>query len=176
MPGLATIPIARRTDLVVRALGDGRHVVKDPHTGAFYHLGEEEYFLLERLDGRQTALELCTAFAERFGQQLVPDELDEFVEMARSQGLLQAAGESPPAAGNDRPRQSLLAWRRSLFDPDRLFTRLTPRLSFLWTRTFLVVSAVAVGLAGVLAWANRRELLASAAGGLRWQTLALVWL
>ena len=36
-------------DLVVRPLGEnGQYVVKDPRTGDFFHLGEQEHFLLGR--------------------------------------------------------------------------------------------------------------------------------
>src|SRR5215471_19303276 len=47
---------ARRSDLVIRALGEeGRYVVKDPRTSAYFQFGTEEHFLLAHLDGRQTA-------------------------------------------------------------------------------------------------------------------------
>ncbi len=76
----------------MRPLGDqGQYVVKDPRTGEFFHLGEQEYFLLTQLDGQRSAAAVCTAFAERFGQPLSVEELDEFVEMARKQRLLQQA-------------------------------------------------------------------------------------
>ncbi len=54
MPDLVQIPLAHRPELVVKPLGErGEHVVKDTHTGAYYHLGAEEAFLLQQLDGRR---------------------------------------------------------------------------------------------------------------------------
>ena len=45
----AVLP-ARRADLVIRPIGDeGRYVVKLPETQDYFHLGEEEHFLLLQL-------------------------------------------------------------------------------------------------------------------------------
>ena len=66
---------------------------------------------------------------------------------------------APGEPGGDAPRQSLLYWRKSLFDPDRLFNRLEPRLRFLWTRTFLGLSAAAILAAAWLVWAERQALV-----------------
>jgi len=75
-----------------------------------------------------------------------------------------------------RPRQSILYWRKNLFDPDRLFTWVAPRLWFLWTYTFLVLSCGAIVLAAVLIWANRQELVSAFAQAWRWETVVLAWL
>src|SRR5262245_38727896 len=156
MPDIATILPSRRPELVVRPLGDrGEHVVKDPRTGAYYHLGEQEAFLLEQLDGSQSWEGTRAAFAERFGQTLSDEDLDEFLQMTRGQGLLQqddASAASPAAAPAAAPSflpippalQRFLYWRKNLFDPDRLFTWLEPRLRFFWSGTFLVVSVASI--------------------------------
>jgi Coenzyme PQQ synthesis protein D (PqqD) len=105
MSELATLLPARRTELVIKPLGDeGRYVVKDPRTGEFFHLGEVEHFLLTQLDGQRTAETLCAAYAERFDEPLSEDDLDEFIELARSQGFLREENPltpdlSPPFAG-----------------------------------------------------------------------------
>src|SRR5262249_7914413 len=127
-------PPARRPDLLLRPLGDrGRYVVKDPRTGAYFTVGEQEHFLLCQLDGRRSAAAICAAFAERLGEPLAAEELAGFIQLARSRGLLEAAERVPPPAvpagappapspqapPPARPRQSLLFWRKSLFDPDR---------------------------------------------------------
>jgi len=68
MPDLAELLPCRRPELVVRPLGeDGPYVVKEPRTGAYYHLGDEEHFLLTQLDGQRDAETIRAAFAERFG-------------------------------------------------------------------------------------------------------------
>src|SRR5262249_2584021 len=152
----------------------GRYVVKDPRTGAFFSFGEQEHFLLLQLDGRRNAEAVCMAFEGRFGEPLPQTDLDGFLELARKKGLLQLPGStaprrdpSPRPAGAGapprplraaaeaapppaRPRQSLLYWRKSVFDPDRLFTWLAPAIAFVWTRLFLLVSGSGIVLATVL--------------------------
>src|SRR5262245_34686146 len=183
---------ARRPDLVIRPLGEGgRYVVKDPRTGAFFTFGEQEHFLLLQLDGEKKPAAVCRAFAERFGEPLSEVDLDGFVALARRQGLLLPDAPSSPAAGGTpaapqtvaeptpppaRPRQSLLYWRKSLFDPDRLFTWLEPKIRFVWTRWFLLFSAACILLAAVLVWTSRGEMVSSFAFAWRWETVLLAWL
>jgi SAM-dependent methyltransferase/methyltransferase-like protein len=99
------IPLACRPELLLSPLPAGepdRYALKDLRTGESYTLGGHEYFLLGRLDGGQSAADLCRAFQERFGEVLTEGELHEFVELARARGLLApAAPETAPAAGCD---------------------------------------------------------------------------
>src|SRR6266853_49401 len=118
--------------------------------GVLVGIGEEEHFLLTQFDGEQSAESVCARFAERFGQPLEPEELDEFLGTAQKQGLMRA-GEAldtaslasratqtglPGADDSSRPRrrrvswQGLLSWRINLFDPDRFFTWAQPKLGF----------------------------------------------
>jgi multidrug efflux pump subunit AcrA (membrane-fusion protein) len=190
MSGL-TMPVpARRPDLVVRPLGErGQYVVKDPRTGNYFHLGEQEHFLLNALTGGQTDDELRNAFAEQFGEVLSADELAEFLETARAQGFLDqqeapvptpavSAAALGPAPFLPMPAacQRLLYWRKKFFDPDRLFGWLEPRVRFFWTRGFLVLSAGCIVLAAGLIWANRAQMVSSLAGALRWETAVWAWL
>src|SRR5712692_411808 len=100
MPELATPLPCRRAELVIRPLGDrGPSVVKDPSTGAYYHLGEEEHFLLTQLDGQRDLDTIRAAFAERFGQALSEEELQEFLTMAKERRLLQGEGQPDKETG-----------------------------------------------------------------------------
>src|SRR5690242_5704279 len=89
MPGTVAALPARHPDLVVRALGSGGQcVVKDPRTGSFFNLGQQELFLLDRLDGKETADSLREAFADEFGEPLSAAELDEFLELVERLGFV----------------------------------------------------------------------------------------
>jgi putative peptide zinc metalloprotease protein len=185
MPDLVTLLPARRPELLIRPFGDqGQYVVKDPRTGAFFQFGEEEHFLLTQLDESRTAEAVCAAYAERFGEPLSEDDLDEFIELARSQEFLESASGVAPAPREPptlpQPgwpaRQSILHWRKSLWDPDRFFTWLALRIGFFWTPAFLLVSAGCILCAASLVWANRQELAGSLTHALRWETAILVWL
>src|SRR5262245_62058460 len=127
MFALATPLPARRPELLIRPFDDrGQHVVKDPQSGAYYQLGEQEHFLLTQLDGERTAEAVCRAYEERFGEPLAASDLDDFIELARGQGLLQggegAAAQARPEDDDPLRRHTILYWRMKLLDPDRLFT------------------------------------------------------
>jgi putative peptide zinc metalloprotease protein len=174
LPDLAAVPLARRPELLLCPLGsEGQCVVKDGRSGAYYRLGEQEAFLLARLDGEQTPAAICTAFEERFGEPLPLEDLREFLEMAQAQGFLQA---SPRAEVRTRARQSILYWRISLLDPDRLFTWLEPKIGLLWSRAFLLISLIGIVAAVALVWTSRQELAISFVRAWRWETVVLAWL
>jgi multidrug efflux pump subunit AcrA (membrane-fusion protein) len=191
MPDLATSLPCRRPDLVIRPLGDqGPFVVKDPGSGAYYYLGPEEHFLLTQLDGQRGPESIRAAFAERFGQALSDEDLQEFLRMAQEQKLLQSDGQAEqesrsrqddprdPASLDDRAPFGLrlLCWRKSFFDPDRFFTWLAPQIRWFWTPPFLIFSAGCIALAALLLWTNRQGLLHSVLASLRPETAILAWL
>jgi multidrug resistance efflux pump len=185
MTDLGTLLPARRPELALRPLDDGG-VVKDPRTGQYFQLQEQEYFLLLLLDPGQTTGALRAAFEERFGEPLPEEDLDDFLKLLAEQGFLLPASEQPEPAGavgpptNDPaallPRQSILHWRKNFFDPDRLFTWLAPRIWFFWTRAFLMTSAGSILFAVVLLWVERGQVVSTASNALRWETAVLVWL
>src|SRR5262245_3590355 len=185
MPGLASPLPVRRPELLIRPLGDrGRYVAKDPTTGQYFNFGEEENFLLGQLDGKHTAEDISTAFLRRFEQPLPEEDLEDFLTLARTKGLVESEVRSKdsqdrvPKADPSRPsrRQSFLYWRKRLFDPDGLCNWLEPKIRFFWTPAFLIVSAISIIWAVGLMFANGRELASCFAGAMRWETLALVWL
>jgi putative peptide zinc metalloprotease protein len=188
---LAPLLPSLRPELILRPLGDqGPYVVKDPSTGAYYHLGEEEHFLLTQLDGQRNSDAIRAAFAERFGQSLDDEDLQEFLDMAKERRLLQDKGQElkqtksqadepgdPASLGGQASfGLRLLYWRKNFFDPDRLFNWLAPKLWWCWTPAFLVFSAGCIVLAVGLLWANRHEAAHSFLSALRWQTALLAWL
>src|SRR5262249_38858445 len=178
---------ARRPELVIRPLGDhGPHVVKDPGTGAYYHLGEEEHFLLSQLDGRRDAEAIRAAFLDRFGQPLAGEELHGFLEMAKGQGFLESledevVGSRPPSRFAAEEKAAplglrLLYWRKNFFDPDRFFNWLAPKIWWCWTPGFLLLSGGCIGLAVGGLWANRVAVSGSFLSAMRWETAILAWL
>jgi multidrug resistance efflux pump len=168
-------PPSRRADLRIEPFGDGgRHVVKDPRTGGYYLLDEQEHFLLLQLDGQRDAVAVREAFEERFREPLGETDLDDFLETAREQGML-APDATHALPVPPKPKQHLLAWRKSLVDPDRFFTWLEPRIRFVWTKGFVAASVAAVLLASCVLWSERDHLVTSVRDSLRWDTVALSW-
>jgi hypothetical protein len=173
------LPI-RRSDLVIRPFGEnGRYVVKDPGSGSYFQIGEQEHFLLLLLDGEHDADTVCRRFELQFAEPLSAEDLDGFLALARKRQLVREAAERELQPSEERirpPRQSILYWRTSLFDPDRFCTWLEPQIRFLGTRTFLIFSAGCILLASGLLWAERAAAATSAVGALRWETILAVWL
>jgi len=178
----------RRSDLLIRPVDNGdRYVVKDPRSGAYFQLGEQEYFLLSQLDGERTPRDVCRAFEKRFGAPLSEKELDGFVDLATEQGFVPLAEEAPAAlaeaelrlspATQPKPGRSfsLLYWRVSLFDPDRLFSHVAPLIWFVWTWAFLVLSVAGIAAAAVVVWENQGALISRFADALNWRTAVIVW-
>ena len=187
-----TPPLPRhRQDLIIAPhSAAGEFVIKDPVNGAYYHLGPEESLLLRALDGRSAEV-LCRQYEERFAQPLTRQDIADFIELADSMNLLvrdplasRLAGGQPgaamPAAPSltqpPRSEQSILFWRVRLFDPDKLFGWLEPRLRLLWTPAFLFVSASAMLAAFLISWSNRAELVSRFTDVLSWQTFVIAWL
>jgi putative peptide zinc metalloprotease protein len=184
MENPSPIPLRRKPELILPPSG-GPWVVKDRATGGYFHMGEQEIFLLARLDGTQSVETICVAFREQFKEPFSSEDLDGFLQLAHSQGFLQNSAEpsssafpsstEPIQASYHPPTgQSLLYWRVRLFDPDRLFNWLAPRLWFLWTRTFVVVSLTLMLLALGIAVANWREMVHFFPRS--WEMVLLAWL
>ena len=125
-----TLPCCRR-ELVFSTAGDaGRYVVKDPRAGEYFSVGEEEYFLLTQLNGVQSPGTVCATFAERFGEPLAPNELAEFLELARSRGFF----EQSPA------NESRAAQRPAIAAPTR-----PDKASFIGARVYLIPTGSSPG-------------------------------
>src|SRR5262249_61148416 len=106
----AAIKLTCRPDLLLSPLQNGKagqYAVKDLRTGDSFTLGEQEYFLLARLDGEQTGAALCQAFEEWFGEPLSEAELQEFVELAQARGFLQPAAPRNGRAPGASPARTL---------------------------------------------------------------------
>jgi hypothetical protein len=98
MAELAMSLPCRRIELICwPARGKGQYLIRNRRTGETFEFGEEERFLLSRLDGRQTSDDICREFQGCFGQQLSAEELQAFVHLARDRGLLQSADAIPGA-------------------------------------------------------------------------------
>src|SRR5438552_11147680 len=98
-----TCPPSRIDDLTIRAVDDGsQYVIKNPRTRKYLKVGPVEAFLLERLDGQTTVDGIFRAFESKFGEPLSSDELQDFLNIARSQGLLESPGSTDTAAKDKR--------------------------------------------------------------------------
>src|SRR5437868_5074398 len=185
-----TLPPSRISELTIRAVDDGSEfVIKNPRTRKYLKVGAVEAFLLERLDGQTTVDGILRAFESKFGEPLSADELQDFLGIARSQGLLESEGSSDAAVKEQRRtiraalqhawqrfrRQNPLFLRASLFDPDRFLNWLEPRTRFLWSPAFVTLAVAGFIAALIIVLVNQRELISFFSTRLHWQTFVIAW-
>jgi multidrug resistance efflux pump len=114
--------------------GTKQYYVKSGETGEVFELGEEEYFFCVRLDGRVSFAEFRHAFEAHFGARLTFEKFVGFADdLVRMRVLEPSAGDAFAKAASaliedildpedTDPRAT--PFRRTLFDPSRLFDAL----------------------------------------------------
>ena len=186
MPVTATsVPSPRRSELLIKPVGaDGQHVVKDLASGAYFNLPAIESFLLLQLDGQKSFEEICTAFEQRFGEPITPDEVEEFLGVARAKKLvdpLPAEGGTMPVAPQGKPwtpariARKILFWRQSFIDPDRFLNWFAPKITFFWSAAFFWISITLIAVAGCVLMTNWGEYSDYFPEALSWETVFLAW-
>lgn len=143
------------------------HHVKDPLTGSYYRIGAREYFLLSRMDGQHGTDEIAAEYEAAFGRRLGPESWAQLFGMLHRRQLLAGATDdetlaqltAAAAAKAERTKRTLLYARLPLFDPQRLFSRVGPRLAPLFTRWFVVPALFVVGLLAGYVGYGWRDLL-----------------
>ena len=189
-----SVPFARRSDLLIKPLGDdGQHVVKDPSSGAYFNLPPQETFILLQLDGQKTVGQICTAFEERFGEPITPDDVEQFLGLASAQSFLQPPTAPPQSEGATpqttsdssapaskpwtptRIARKILFWRHNFFDPDRFFNWLEPRIAWIWSAIFFWMSLTIIAASACVHGTNWTEYADYLPEVTTWETILLAW-
>jgi putative peptide zinc metalloprotease protein len=159
------VRLRRRADLnIVPQRYEGRtyYVVKDPVNLRYYRFKEQEYFLLNLMDGSVTLDAAQKAFENRFRpERLKLEDLEQFGQQLLTMGLVQ--NESPGAGKllyEHRNKRIRTEWMQTLtnilyiklpvFDPEKLLRRMLPWLWWIFTRTFLFASIAFMASAALL--------------------------
>jgi putative peptide zinc metalloprotease protein len=134
-------PIRKRPDLVAKRqhyLGRSYWVVKDPVGLTYYRFQEEEYAILQMLDGQISLDEIKERFEADFPpQKITLEELQQFLGMLHRSGLVVAdvtgQGRQLHKRRDERKRKeflgaisNILCIRFKGFDPERLLNWLYP--------------------------------------------------
>lgn len=132
--------------------GKTYYVVKDPVSLRYYRFKEQEYFLLQVMDGRHTLDEAQKAFEKRFRpERLTLEDLEQFGQQLLQAGLVQ--NESPQAGKllfQHRKKRLRMEWMQTLtnilyiklpiFDPEKLLGAMIPSLRWIFTFWFGLAS------------------------------------
>jgi putative peptide zinc metalloprotease protein len=153
--------IHMRADLVVGEqsyLGRKYRVIKDPMTLKYYRFEEEEFSILEMLDGNTSLNQLKRRFEKRFApQRIARQELHRLIGMLYQSSLVVSTA---PGQGEEllkRRYEKTRKERKSAFsnilcirfkgiDPDAILSKVTPYLRWLFTiPAAWLVCALAIG-------------------------------
>jgi putative peptide zinc metalloprotease protein len=137
-----------RPDLTIQEQSyQGRNywVVKDPLALKYYRFEEEEFAILQMLDGRASLEEIQYRFEQRFcPQRIALQEMHQLLGMLHRSGLVasDAPGQGPQLLKRYRERRRRERWaalanvmcvRFRGFDPDRLLSWLNRRLGWFFS-------------------------------------------
>src|SRR5678815_4941441 len=187
---------ALRGDLIVtQQFFEGRsyYVVKDPISLQYFRMTAEDYFLATLFDGRRTFGKIRDAYVERHPHVLLDystEELNERVlRFANDLALLQfltVQGQRLKArydaVREKKAKKAFLYnlanrvffFRFSLYDPDRLFTRMARPLWWMWTKATLWISIVLIVLAAIVFLRNYNHLAAALGNLFSFQNVVLM--
>ena len=158
------LPIRRRPDLVARRqhyLGRSYWVVKDPVGLNYFRFQEEEYAILQMLDGQTSLDEIKDRFEADFPpQKITLEELQQFLGMLHRSGLvvtdLPGQGRQLRQRRDERVRKqwlsavsNILCIRFKGFDPERLLNWLYPYFRWFFSPITLALCCL-LGLSALL--------------------------
>src|ERR1700682_2075729 len=142
-----SLRIRLRRDLAIEAQKyEGRtyYVIKDPISLRYYRLKDNEFFLLQYMDGSRTLEDAQKAYEARFRpERLKLEDVESFAQQLLTGGLAQ--NESPRAGKqlfDRRKKKRRQEWMQTftnilyikipIIDPDRLLKRMTRWLGWIF--------------------------------------------
>ena len=149
------LPLRKRPDLSARQhryQGRLYWVVKDPVALQYFRFQEEEYAILNMLDGRTSLDDLKARFEKQFPpQKITVEELGQFVGMLHRSSLIIAnvpgQGKQLKERRDKRKRKemlglltNILAIRFKGIDPDKLLNWLQPKVSWFFSKPAAIIT------------------------------------
>jgi len=160
--GLApAVPFRMRADLHIQRRADG-WMIKDPISLRYFQLSNEEYFLLCKLDGRQSLEHIRDEFERQFAPRRVHNtQLQSFLSYLHDNNLIVATmpGHSDRLLdlGQQKRRRQItsavtnvLAIRFRGVDPERFLGWLYPKVRWTFTRPCLLAGGLLIAAAMLL--------------------------
>jgi len=190
------LPALRRDLLISRTIFEGRayFVVKDPVSLQYFRMTAEDYFLATLFDGQRTFGQIREIYVERYPHvrlEYSPDEINERVlRFANDLALLQFLSVQGvrlkaryDAVKKKKKTKGFLYtlankiffFRFSLFDPDRLFTKMARPLWWLWTRPTMWISIALIAAAIAVFFTHAEGIHEALANLFHWENIALMW-
>lgn len=144
-----------RSDLVVKKQTIAHQksyiaIIKDPVKKKYFRFEEEEYFVLNLLDGVNTADDIVQLYNRQFYDNLTGDDIEEFIASIRENDLLEKdfselntfLYEQLKEQRKSKIRQakgSMLYFRVPLVDPNIFFSKVMPYIKWFWARPCIML-------------------------------------
>ena len=186
-----------RGDLVIsKQTFEGRtyYVVKDPISLQYFRLTAEDYDLAILFDGKRTFGAIRDSWVRTHPAlrlEYTPDELNERVlKFANDLALLQflavqgqrmkvrmdaAKKNKAKKGGLYQFTNQIFFFRKSLYDPDKLFGRMAKSVGWIWTKTTYWVSWAIIALGATVFLYSAEGLDHALANLFNWNNLAIMW-
>jgi len=119
------------------------YVVKDPSTERFFRFKEIEHFIAQQFDGYTSLKTIGQRVREKFSIEIPTEAILEFAKRLQNIGLLNTDDTQAPKKRNFF-QGDIFYLRCKLFNPDRFYDWVLPKIKFLFTPAFIVVSALVV--------------------------------
>ena len=163
------LPIRKRPDLSARKhyyLGKTYWIVKDPVGLHYFRFQEEEYAILQMLDGETSLDEIKERFEAEFPpQKITLEEIQHFLGMLHHSGLIlagvQGQGTQLLKRRGERRRRELLGMITNILcvrfkgiDPERMLSWLYPKVRWFFSPAAVTVALVLMILALLLVGAQ----------------------
>ncbi|MCO8123874.1 HlyD family efflux transporter periplasmic adaptor subunit [Stieleria sp. TO1_6] len=142
------LTVRKRPDLVSsrhRYQGTGYWVIKEPVGLQYFRFHDEEYFILNMLDGHVSLQQIKDGFEQRFAPQKITfGDLQQFIGMLHRSGLVISNSPGQGKALRHRGRKkknketmgkftNVFALRFRGFDPERILNAILPWLGWVFT-------------------------------------------
>jgi putative peptide zinc metalloprotease protein len=144
-----------RSDLVVKKQTIAHQksyiaIIKDPVKKKYFRFEEEEYFVLNLLNGVNTADDIVQLYNRQFYDNLTGDDIEEFIASIRENDLLEKdfselntfLYEQLKEQRKSKIRQakgSMLYFRVPLVDPNIFFSKVMPYIKWFWARPCIML-------------------------------------
>jgi putative peptide zinc metalloprotease protein len=186
-----------RTDLVIsKQIFEERtyYVVKDPISLQYFRLTAEDYELAILFDGKRTFGAIRDAWVKQYPHlrlDYTPEELNERVlKFANDLALLQflavqgqrmkarmdaAKKNKAKKGGLYQLTNQIFFFRKSLYDPDKIFGRMAKAMPWIWTKTTYWVSWAIIALGAIVFLYSAEGLDHALANLFNWNNIAIMW-
>ncbi len=159
------LTVRKRPDLTAnrqRYQGTGYWVVKEPVGLQYFRFHDEEYFILNMLDGHVSLQQIKDGFEQRFAPQKITfGDLQQFIGMLHRSGLVISNSPGQGKALRERGRKksnkelmgkfaNVFALRYRGFDPEKILNALIPWFGWLFTVPALIFFVLVVLTASLL--------------------------